>query len=389
MSTHTQISKPKLLIAASVPLHLYTFWVPYARHFHAQGWQVDGMAAGIGQFHQLAGEFDNIHDVQFVRNPFKNPGAFITNLRATQRQIIDIFQANEYNIVHISTPTAGFLLRYTLRNKFPNLHKIYTAHGFHFFKGNAPLKNLVFHTLEAYVAKWTDTLITINQEDYEAARAFSRLDPRNVQLFPGIGVDLVKYSQGSTNLREELQLSATTPILLMIGEMNKGKRHRDLIQALKFLPNCHVVLAGSGKLQDQLKASVQRNNLQDRVHFLGFRNDIPALINAADILVLPSEREGLPRCIMEAMSIGTPVVACSIRGCKDLLQNQRGLLYPVGNIPELVKAIQTILTQPDISQQLVQNAKVHIPKYALDLLLQQHSHLYKNILRNIPTNKNQ
>jgi len=376
------VNKPKLLLVASVPLHLYTFWVPYAQYFQSKGWIVDGASANISTFTDLNGVFNHTFDIGFIRNPFQKPFLLIQLFFKIIRQIQQIVSEQDYDLVHVNTPTAAFMVRFALRNRNHKPRVLYTAHGFHFFKGNSPFKNIIFKYLEKTAARWTDQIFTINDEDYNAAREFGTINPERVTLIPGIGVDVDVYKKTASSIRAELKLERNHKLLLMIGEMNPGKRHKDAIEAISLLDSqYHLAIAGTGKLQNALKEYSVSKGVEHRVHFLGFRKDVPGLISESDALLLPSEREGLPRCILEAMSIGTPVIASDIRGSRDLLANGCGLLHKVGNTRQLAECIDRCLSDKMLREACKERAIQRIVKYSQTALISVHEQIYGNVLR--------
>ncbi len=380
----SSISKLKMLYVASVPLHLYTFWIPYAQHFRSKNWVVDGASSDITQWRDLEGVFDQVFDINFVRNPLQNPLAALAGIFATLKHIRSLVAEQGYDIVHVSTPTAAFMVRLALRGERSRTKVIYTAHGFHFFKGNSPTRNRLFRGLERMAAGWTDALITINREDFDAANSFGTIAPGKVRLIPGIGVDPAKYRKVPETIRRELGLEPHQALLLVIGEMIPRKRHKDAIDAFAKLTDAttHMAFAGDGKLRQHLEAYVHSKGLSQRMHFLGFRKDIPALLSASDVLLLPSRHEGLPRCILEAMCIGTPVIASDIRGCRDLLANGCGVLCPVGDIEGLSKAIEEVLGNNRMRSQLSRRAAERVKECSQDILIGRHEEIYDAVLAN-------
>jgi glycosyltransferase involved in cell wall biosynthesis len=378
-------SKVKMLYVAAVPLHLYAFWIPYAQHFRRKGWVVDAASANLTQFGDLHGVFDRVFDIQFIRNPLRNPLAAFMGLFSTIKHIRNLVTEQGYDIVHVSTPTAAFVVRIALRGG-RNVKVIYTAHGFHFFKGNSLIRNLLFHRLERMTARWTDALITINREDFDAAKSFGTISPAKVRLVPGIGVNSAKYRKAPGTIRQELGLQPQQPLLLMIGEMIPRKRHKDAIDAFSTLPDVttHMAFAGDGRLRRYLEDYVCSKGLSPRVHFLGFRQDIPALLSTSDALLLPSKHEGLPRCILEAMCVGTPVIASDIRGCRDLLTDDCGLLHPVGDIKRLSGAIREVLDNKQLQSHLTTRAAKRVKECSQDILIARHEEIYDAVLADEP-----
>jgi glycosyltransferase involved in cell wall biosynthesis len=375
----------KILYAAAVPLHLYTFWVPYVMHFRAKGWTVDGAAAGISTFPGLKGVFDNTFDVQFTRYPLKKPVAALIGSVSVFRQIRNLLTHGGYDIVHLNTMTAGFMIRLASRRRTSLPKVIYTSHGFHFFKGNHWWRNALYHNLEAVASRWTDLIITMNEEDYMAARRFRGISPQHIVLTPGIGVDLSFYRRKENHVREEIGLLPGQVLLLVIAEMTPNKRHADSIAALLRLgrTDIHLAFAGNGMLELELRKRVSEAGLQDRVHFLGFRRDIPELLSAADALVHPTEREGLPKCVLEAMSVGTPVIATNIRGNADLLGDGRGLLYPLGDTSALAACIVRVIEDKAAVAEMTARASEHVKNYKLERVLASHERIYEMAMNGV------
>lgn len=120
--------------------------------------------------------------------------------------------------------------------------------------------------------------------------------------------------------RAELGYSMDDFIVLAIGDLNANKNHKALIEALPCLPDrVKVCIAGEGPLRQDLGELAVRLGVSGRVAFLGFREDVAALLNACDLFCLPSKREGLPVSLIEALATGTPVLASDARGCVDVL----------------------------------------------------------------------
>jgi len=180
-------------------------------------------------------------------------------------------------------------------------------------------------------------------------------------------------------VREEIGLLPGQVLLLVIAEMTPNKRHADSIAALLQLRrnDIHLAFAGNGMLELELRKRASEAGLQDRVHFLGFRRDIPELLSAADALLHPTEREGLPKCVLEAMSVGTPIIATEIRGNADLLRDGLGLLYPLGNTSALARHIVRVIENKAAVTEMVTRAREHVQGYTLDRVLALHERIYE------------
>lgn len=341
------------LFVTTVPITLEMFLSSFAEHFRAQGWTVDALANGASANDRIAGSFDARHDVAWSRNPL-DPRNLIGSA-ATVRRIVE---TGRYDIVHVHTPIAAFVTRFALRRtrrRPDGPVVIYTAHGFHFYTGQKPLPHALYRTIERAAARWTDYLVTINAEDETAARAFAGIPQERIRRIPGIGVDVTRYAEGAVSpadvvaVRSGLALAPDAFVLLMIAEFGAVKRHAHLIEAFSRVKSDRVVLvlAGDGPLEDAVRAQVRSLGLESRVRFAGYRRDVPALLAAADALVLTSEREGLNRSALEAMAAGRPVIGTDTRGIADAIGEGAGWIVPKHDVAALAEAIDAAAANPD------------------------------------------
>lgn len=378
-------AQPKLLIISTIAVTQRAFLLPFARHFRGMGWSVDGMASGISTCCECQSAFNHTYDIEWSRNPF-NP----KNLTDATARVQEIVQVGKYDIVHVHTPVASFITRLALRKwRYPGKHTvIYTAHGFHFHSRGKSINNLAFLALEKLAGQWTDYLVVINHEDQAAAHRHLIVKPERIRYMPGIGIDLKNYralnrkSINTTNLWKELNITAEQALFLMIASFDPGKRHRDVLQSLAMLRHKEVVVAfaGMGPLQHQSLEVVHALGIADQVRFLGFREDIPSLITASRAILLPSEREGLPRSVMESMALGTPVIGADARGVRDLLASGAGIIVPVGDPYRLALAMSYLLDYPDSAKQMGEIGQRDIQQYDLSIILSLHEQIYQEAL---------
>ena len=261
----------------------------------------------------------NITRIDFSRSPL-NKG----NVKA-YKQLKKLISENHYDIVHCHTPIAGAITRLACRKyRKDRLKVIYTAHGFHFYKG-APLKNwLIYYPIEKFCSRFTDVLITINREDYEFAK--KKMKAKRVEYVPGVGIDVDRFANTVVDRaakRRELGIPEDAFLLFSVGELNENKNHQIVIRALAELknPNVHYMIAGKGPLHDYLPDLAKKLGVADQVHLLGYRDDVAELYKTADKYVLPSKREGLNVSLLEAVASGLPCIVSRIRGNVDLINN--------------------------------------------------------------------
>ena len=375
----------KLLIVTTIAGALEDFILPFVHHYRGLGWQVDGVSVDITSNRACVAALDSVWDVPWSRNPL-DP----RNLLNAVPKIQDIVVRGNYDLVHVHTPVAAFVTRYAI-SRLKTKHKpqvIYTAHGFHFHQQGNPLTNQIFLNLERIGGRWTDYLITINREDEAAARKHQLLADERIFYTPGIGLELDKYDRDRvteaeiTAIRQELGLKATDTLLLTVAEFTPNKRHCDQLLALARLnrPEVHLAFAGDGDARADAEKLAQELNLDRQVHFLGFRYDIPALICASRSLLLTSQREGLPRSIMEAFCAATPVIGTKVRGIKDLLADNCGLLVDVGDIAGLSQAIAQMVDDRDLAAQMGANGRQKIETYDVKYIIEEYTKIYDRAL---------
>jgi glycosyltransferase involved in cell wall biosynthesis len=275
------------------------------------------------------------HQIDYSRSPF-SIGCHIKSYKQT----LKLLRENSYEFVHCHTPIASAVTR--LACKKTNTKCIYTAHGFHFYKG-APIKNwIIFYPIEKWLSKYTDILITINKEDYN--RAKEKFKMKQLEYVPGVGIDISKFQIKNFNrdeYRSRLGLKSDDFVILSVGELNKNKNHEIVINAIAKLgySNIKYLIAGQGDLDRYLIELANHLGIGDKVNILGFRKDIPELLNSSDLYILPSLREGLNVSLLEAMASGLPCIGSKIRGNVDL---KDVYLFKVNNEEDLVSKINSV-----------------------------------------------
>ena len=377
----------KMLIVTTIPGTIEDFLLPFVRFLREQKWQVEGMALDITGNEPCVAELDKVWNIQWSRNPL-DPRNFL----AAVPRIQSIVSQGEYDIVHVHTPVAAFVTRYAI-NQLKTQQKpqvIYTAHGFHFHQQGNPITNLIFLNLEKLAGKWTDYLIVINREDEAAAKKHHLVPSDRIFYTPGIGLDLQEYSpdlvstEQITAVRQELSLTPEDIVFLCIAEFTPNKRHQDQLAALKKLnrSQVHIIFAGDGQTLSEIKQLSQQFRLQKQVHFVGFRSDIPTLICSSIAVLLTSQREGLPRSIMEAFCAGKPVIGTKIRGIEDLLSDNCGLLVDVGDADALAQAMAEIIDNPQQTIKMGQNCLRKISFYDVAEIIKLYMEIYNKALIN-------
>ena len=365
---------PKILyVATVVKTHIMEFHVPYLKMLKEMGWET--AVAARNDFEDpsdcVIPYCDSFYDIPFERNPVnqRNNKAY--------RELKKVIDSGNYDIIHCHTPVGAMLTRLAAKNaRKKGCKVIYTAHGFHFFKG-APLINwLIYYPVEKILAKKTDVLVTINHEDYLRALKFKA---GKTIYVPGVGIDIDKFSRTESKReekRKELGIPLDAKVLLSVGELNVNKNHKIMIQALPDMKNCWYVLCGRGPLMDNYRKLASDLGVSDRLIMTGYRTDIAEFYQMADVFVFPSYREGLPVALMEAMASGLPCVAARNRGTDDLLDGSE-MLFDADNIEELKHDLKAALS-PEGKKEVIKN-KEHLKKFDICNTVQLIKELYLSL----------
>lgn len=267
------------------------------------------------------------HDIEFFQVDFPRSPTNIIKIKKIYNQLYNVAKTNEVTMIHCHTPVASVIAR-MVSHKL-KIRVIYTAHGFHFYKGAPKINWLIYYPIEKFFSKYTDTLITINKEDYTLA--IKKMKAKNVEYVPGVGVDIEKIDSISIDKnvkRTEIGVPNGFKWVVNVGELSHRKNQEVLIRAISDIQNCFLTIAGRGDLYEYYENLIKSLGLEDRVKLLGFRTDVIEICKACDLFVFPSLQEGLPVALMEAMACEVPVVCSEIRGNVDLIQESRCLFQP-------------------------------------------------------------
>lgn len=320
--------------------------VHYAANYHNVSYGTDN--------HRLDGTGIIRHQVDFVRSPYDIKG----NLKA-YHQLYAVVNEGGFDLIHCHTPMGGVLTRLVVRklkkqerrSKLPSIQEkrqmapqvIYTAHGFHFYRG-AKLRNwLLYFPVEKWLSRYTDVQITINREDYKRAKKHWHTNCKVVYV-PGVGVD-VDYFRGKNSMdsnstkgmfdkenrerlrqkmREQLEVTPDTTLFLSVGELIPRKNHSSVLQVLaridKLLAgeNFRYIICGHGKLQKELHKQICSLGLENKVILPGYCEDIRPYFYACDSFVFPSLQEGMPVALLEAVASGCYCIVSDVRGNRDI-----------------------------------------------------------------------
>jgi len=316
-----------------------------------------------------------VNELNFNRNPFSKE-----NLSA-YKEMKKLIKDNSFELIHCHTPVAAMVVRLAAKNARKKGTKvIYTAHGFHFFKG-APLKNwMLFYPVELWLARYTDVLITINKEDYNRAKKSFKVG--KVEYIPGVGIDTKKFNEFVVDKPakcNELGVPDNAFLVLSVGELNKNKNHETIIKAIAKLnnPNVYYMICGQGVLEDFLKDLIKELELEKQVKLLGYRRDVAEISKIADVFVFPSRREGLGLAALEAMASGLPIITSNIHGIVDYsINGVTGYICDPNNICGFTQAIEILMRHKEIREAMCRNNLKTVAKYDIKNVLEIMEEIY-------------
>lgn len=363
----------KFLMVTTIQNTIEAFLIPHIKMLEKNGYEV-WIATNICKDIPEELKQNKWISISFSRNPFsKNSFKAINEMR-------DLMRKNKFEVVHFHTPVAAFLGRYAaMKEKQKNI--IYTAHGFHFFKG-APVQNwLIYYPMEKLAMNWTDKIITINEEDFQRAQKMARKDTK-IYKINGVGLDLESYRNGDAEkIKNELNISKDEYIISMIGELNKNKNQIQLLKAVfilkeKGVKNIRILLVGVGKQEAILKEVAKKNDL--KIEFLGFRKDIKDIIAASNLVCSMSYREGLPRNIMEGMAQGKPFIVTDIRGNRDIIKNEKnGFVVAVNDYQNTAKKIEELMINKEKKSKIAENNFIDVNKFSIEKIIKDMEKIYE------------
>ena len=375
--------KKVLFVATVVKTHIMQFHLPYLKMFQEMGWET--AVAARNDYEDPADcqipYCDRYYDIPFERLPWKKG-----NLRA-YRMLKAIIDQEHYDLIHCHTPVGAMIARLAARAaRRKGTKVIYTAHGFHFFRG-APVANwLLFYPPERLLAFGTDVRITINQEDY--ARAKGHLHAKRVEYVPGVGIDTARFRENTVDRREkrrELGCADGDFLILTVAEMTANKNHITILKALALLKNepmfanLHYWICGRGETWQSLENSARELGIASHIHFLGYRNDAPELYPCCDLFAFMPYREGLSVALMEAMASGAPIVCTQIRGNRDLITDGVSGVFVENSPQALAEAIRALYADPQRREALGRGAREAVQAFDAEAVYRQMKEIYLSV----------
>src|SRR3989338_270594 len=242
----------------------------------------------------------------------------------------------------------------------------------------------IFNKLTAWFA---DATVTNFKDGITELRKNSISENKIYYVPNGKNIKDYKLKIPKEEAKRLLGFSERNLIITFTGRLVWYKGQDYLIKAFSSIlakyPNAKLLLVGEGKNRKNLEQLVYKLNLNNKIIFLGSRNDIPQILKATDIFVSPSLRDGMPGVIMEAMAAGLPVIATNADGSKDLIKNyENGIFIPIKDNDVITEKVIELIENKKLAQKLAKNARKTIARdFTIDRMINGYQSIYEKLLR--------
>ncbi|WP_249310525.1 glycosyltransferase [Congzhengia minquanensis] len=331
----------KNILITSTDLMMIQFLIPHVIYLSKNGYEVTIACSNVGnrmeEIKQKIGNKIGFREVRLCRKPLK-----LGNLKG-YKDLKDLIENGNFDLIWTNEPVMGVMTRLAaIGERKKGCSVLYVAHGFHFYKGASWLKWALFCPIEKWMSRYTDQIITINEEDYRFAEKHFR--EANVVKYPGIGVDTTKFKSTSVykkNKCDALGIPYDKTIFISVGELEKRKNHETTIQAFAKadMQDAILIICGVGSHEEKLRQMILNMNLLNKVYLLGYRHDIAELLSISDVFVFSTFQEGLSVALMEAMSNEILCAVSKIRGNVDLIEKGKGIYFNPNSVESCKEAL--------------------------------------------------
>jgi glycosyltransferase involved in cell wall biosynthesis len=334
------------------------YMLPFFRKLVERGHEVH-VACRVTSFAEVLRQAGlEVHDLPFTRRltPLRDLYAY--------RRLKALIREGDYDLVHTHNPKDGVMGR-AAAWKLGVPAVVHTCNGFYFSHRSPALKRRLVLAAERFAARRCHMMVFVNAEDLALAASKKLVGPGKARLIYN-GVDRERFRPGEEpELREELAIPENATVLGFVGEIRREKNLEVMVKAAARLssrhPDIHLVMVGDYSMEpgepDRLRRLAARLGLEGRLIFTGYRFDPERFYRIFDLYVLPSSREGFGVTLIEAMASGVPVVACRVRGPREIVSDGLdGILVPDRDPQELADALAFFLETPEAVASYTQRA---------------------------------
>jgi len=247
-------------------------------------------------------------------------------------------------------------------------------------------KRFSHHLLYRIGSKYVDGIVAVSQDvKTSILKTMPGIPTEKITVICNC-VDVKRYGEGFNReqIRQELEFSPDDQVGVVVATFKRQKGHQFLIEAASKLvnqfPNLHILFVGDGELREQLIEQTHTLDIDNHIHFLGTRSDVPSILAASDLFILPSLWEGLPMALIEAMASGLPVVATDVSGTTQVMEDGKtGILVQPGQSNELELAVGKILGDPETAKKMGEASRLRVEKlFSAQKQANEYLELYKN-----------
>lgn len=305
-------------------------------------------------------------------------------------QLCRLLHKYHFSCLHCHSPIGSAIARMAAHGK--KIRVIYTAHGFHFYRGS-PIKNwMLYYPFEKLLSYWTDCLVTVNREDYHLAQR--RLHARWLFHIPGVGIDISRFQNGQPmkaeekrELRKQYEIPSNAVVLLSVGELSKRKNHKMVLSVLPHFvgKNVYYLICGQGVCEKELLKQAKQLGIEEYVRLAGYVEDPVKIYQMADIFVFPSRQEGMPVALMEAMAAGLACAVSDIRGNRELIgQDVPEMRFLPDDGSQLMFVLERLIEDKQLRKECgIRNGR-RVKSYSLAMVQEKMQEIYQ---KNLEVNK--
>lgn len=364
--------KKLIIVANASKEHIRKFCIPFIDRLHANGWTVDVAC----RLDVPVPECDNAYDLPCDRNPFR--GGLLKSVKALK----EIIRKNEYDLLVCSTVVGAMIARLASAPFRKNgLKVIYMCHGIHFFPGASLSRWAMGYPVEKLLAPKTDAIIVTNDLDMELANKYLKKIPI-IEKSHSMGVNLSRFRDAALTAgeraekRRKLGLASDDFVLSYVAEIIDNKNQIMLINAFEIIrrsiPNAKLVLIGPEHDDGELQKLVESKGLQNEVQFLGWRSDVPVLLQLSDVYVASSKSEGLGLNLIEAMACNIPVVATKNRGHLEIVMHERnGFLVDIDDCEAMANYVLLLHGDAGLRAKITAQAQLDIEPFGTEAAMKE------------------
>jgi glycosyltransferase involved in cell wall biosynthesis len=234
------------------------------------------------------------------------------------------------------------------------------------------------------IGRLADVMVAVSTRDRELMTSVEGIPASKTTYIPNAFVQRDHVTTGA-DVRLELGLPPGAPVIATLAMLRPEKRIDVLIEAFaavsRSVPDAQLVIGGAGWMQEEWDELAGRLGVRSRVHWLGMREDVEAVLAAADVAALSSEREGMPLFAFECMATRTPLVATDVGGLRDVFPGGEGaVLVPPGSSDALAEALLRLLGSPERRAELAEVAHARLPEFSAERSAERVGELYERLL---------